>query len=379
MSDVKIRVKRSNQPGVLPGPLALGELAVNIPDKKIFIGNGISNTVLYDGTISILEELEEEIRDLVAATLVAGDNVNIDYDDTNDTITISLSPDIFQRLLGDVLIAGTGITLDYNDTNDTVTINTEVWERSDATLATDVFGIPKDTIIPPGSSAIEILEQILYPFQTGAITSFTINSSTPLEIGQTLNNPLFSWSLSNVSSLQTLTFSWLSNSFSISPIGNRTNYNPGAGTIQGTAPGYSITFTLNGTQTATGYNPTQSTRTITWLSKVYVGRRVGEDSNITNVNQLSSGTSYFVNNTASSTQASGGYVTVPAGSGYVYILVHKDLPDLSAISIEQTAGQLTAFAKVASAQNIANSFDTHQYKVYKSFNELSGQIRLDFT
>lgn len=39
----KIRVKRSIIPGEIPSNLDLGELAVNIPDKRIWIGNPNSN------------------------------------------------------------------------------------------------------------------------------------------------------------------------------------------------------------------------------------------------------------------------------------------------------------------------------------------------
>lgn len=41
----KIRVKRSVIPGELPGSLDVGEVAINIPDKKIYIGDDSGNTV----------------------------------------------------------------------------------------------------------------------------------------------------------------------------------------------------------------------------------------------------------------------------------------------------------------------------------------------
>lgn len=45
----KIRVKRSLVPGEVPSNLELGELAVNIEDKKIYVGNQFGQHVLLTG------------------------------------------------------------------------------------------------------------------------------------------------------------------------------------------------------------------------------------------------------------------------------------------------------------------------------------------
>jgi hypothetical protein len=381
MSDVKIRVKRSNQPGVLPGPLALGELAVNIPDRKIFIGNGLSNSLLYDGTTFSLE-LAEQVRDLLASTLVAGDNVNIDVDDTNDTITISLSPDSFANLLQTSLVAGQGIQLDFNDTNDTVTISApgSIWDRSDATIATDVFGIPAGTLFTPGTDAITILERMLYPFQPATIVSFTMSGSTIVELGQTVTSPSFSWIISNLENANTATLSWsglLTGNNVFNPASNQTNYNPGVASVNSLNPGATLSFTLTVTQDDTAYSNNTSTRTITWRPKIYVGRSTQENFiNITNVSNLTDGTNYFVSGTSPATPSGG--VTVSSGAGFVYILVQSSINDLSTLSIEQTPGQLTAFSKVSNSHTINNGFANSTYKVYKSVNPLTGSVRLDF-
>ena len=51
MSDVTIKIKRSLTPGNTPADLSLGELAVNIPDRKIFIGDNSTDgiTLIVDG------------------------------------------------------------------------------------------------------------------------------------------------------------------------------------------------------------------------------------------------------------------------------------------------------------------------------------------
>lgn len=46
----KIRVKRSLVPGEIPNTLQLGEIAVNIPDRKLYIGNEFKNPVLLNFT-----------------------------------------------------------------------------------------------------------------------------------------------------------------------------------------------------------------------------------------------------------------------------------------------------------------------------------------
>lgn len=45
----KIRVKRSLVPGEVPSTLDLGELAVNIEDQKIYVGNQFGQPVLLTG------------------------------------------------------------------------------------------------------------------------------------------------------------------------------------------------------------------------------------------------------------------------------------------------------------------------------------------
>ena len=51
MSDVTIKIKRSLTPGNVPADLELGELAINIPDKKIYIGDNSTDNIalIVDG------------------------------------------------------------------------------------------------------------------------------------------------------------------------------------------------------------------------------------------------------------------------------------------------------------------------------------------
>lgn len=51
----KIKIKNSVTPGSVPAGLSFGEVAINIPDKKIFVGNAVESTVtVYDPNNHVL-------------------------------------------------------------------------------------------------------------------------------------------------------------------------------------------------------------------------------------------------------------------------------------------------------------------------------------
>lgn len=66
----------------------------------------------------------EEVRDTIAAALVAGNNVSIGVDDAADTITISATtdPEVVRDTIGAALVAGSNVTIAVNDATDTITI-----------------------------------------------------------------------------------------------------------------------------------------------------------------------------------------------------------------------------------------------------------------
>jgi len=80
MANTVLQIKRSTTASTVPsnGSLALGELAVNITDKKMWIGDASNNSVLlldYDAMIG------------GGSTLYSGDGISID---TNDQINLDL-------------------------------------------------------------------------------------------------------------------------------------------------------------------------------------------------------------------------------------------------------------------------------------------------
>ena len=88
-----IKLKRSDTAAVSPTGLAHGEVAVNITDKKIFIGNSTGGTVLLvdgnatggGGTTST-----ETIQDAAASLFTTGTHtgISVSYPDTNNSINL---------------------------------------------------------------------------------------------------------------------------------------------------------------------------------------------------------------------------------------------------------------------------------------------------
>jgi hypothetical protein len=73
-----LRTKRSTTTGVTPTNLELGEMAVNIPDKKIWIGDGTATPALIADYNAMIGG---------GSTLYSGDGISID---TNDQINLDL-------------------------------------------------------------------------------------------------------------------------------------------------------------------------------------------------------------------------------------------------------------------------------------------------
>ncbi len=80
-----------------------------------------------DGINGILADeqhpIAEDVQDIVGNTLVAGNGIGIVYDDVNNTLTISLDTETVQDIIGNTLVAGDGINVVYNDEANTITIS----------------------------------------------------------------------------------------------------------------------------------------------------------------------------------------------------------------------------------------------------------------
>ena len=88
-----IKLKRSETAAATPASLEYGEVAINITDKKVYIGNSSENPVLIvDGN----NTTSEGVQDTAASLLTSGTHTGIivSYPDTNNAINLSIDSSV---------------------------------------------------------------------------------------------------------------------------------------------------------------------------------------------------------------------------------------------------------------------------------------------
>ena len=170
---------------------------------------------------------------------------------------------------GNSVLIGAGIT----------GASAETWTDTRPTLATDVAGIPAGTTFPSGTSAIDVLEQMLYPYQSVSFSSLTVLPSlaSTVEIGTTsaAGNYSTSWTSSGP------TENWIEQSLflrqtspSSTTLASALSITSSPQTISHPAYRFStpttLSFQLTGQQDQ-GSNPS-ITRSHLWKAKVYYGK-----------------------------------------------------------------------------------------------------------
>lgn len=157
-----IKLKRSLTPGSVPGSLEAGELAINIPDKKLFSSNGSSVFNVSGDQYN----LTSATHDLGADIILTVDNVAL----SNDAITF---------------IGGSGIDVTRN-ANGTISIATD---GSDITLGTNTTGNYVETITGgtdinvSGSGSEGAAVTVTLP---GTITANTTGNAAKLATARTI-------------------------------------------------------------------------------------------------------------------------------------------------------------------------------------------------
>lgn len=157
-----IKLKRSLTPGSVPASLQVGELALNIPDKKLFSSNG-SSVFNVSGD---RYDLTSSTHDLGANIVLTVDNVAL----TDDAITF---------------IGGSGIDVSRN-ANGTISIATD---GSDVTLGTnttgnyvaDITGGTDINVSGSGSETASVTIDL-----PGTITANTTGSAAKLSTARTI-------------------------------------------------------------------------------------------------------------------------------------------------------------------------------------------------
>lgn len=169
------------------------------------------------------------------------------------------------------------------------------WNREDSTTASNLEGIPSGSTFEPGTTAIQVLESLLYPYQSVSFSAFDIGISSPREVGNTAPSQAYTATWTG----GTPTENWTAGSISVSrtsptSLGLTSGLNIGDGD-----PGVSLThgpyassvestftFEVSGSQTE-GSNPTK-TDTVKFQYRYYAGRAAAGLASVTGSGELRS-------------------------------------------------------------------------------------------
>jgi len=251
------------------------------------------------------------------------------------------------------------------------------WSRVDATLATDIAGVPAGTTFASGTTAIEILEQILYPYQPVSFSSFSTGLNATYELGQTAGNGAgtVTWATGGPDE------NWVSGSLYIYYSGFASGNlvsggSPTADTASVTYPAFrstniaanTLTLGISGQQDE-GTNPVTRSQTRRWWSRLYWGKSTNPA--LTDPLVLLNGSSNLLESTGSGTAAA---ITTASG-GYFYTFIHDDY-DIS----KMTLGGFDVALQPGYTASVMNThgFST-TYKVYRTTNQLNDALTIIVT
>lgn len=241
----------------------------------------------------------------------------------------------FIKVIDGKIVVNSDVTLNGNLTTGSITntiigdiqdtiaeTNPDVWSKDDA-IPTTIGGIASGTVgqTLDGLTAIQILEKLLYPYQTLSFSGFSVGLpiSQTVEVGTTsAAGPYTStWGFNNGSNLT-------ANSISITGLTSLASSLSGT-TSSVTHPVYSysvptnLTFTISANQTTGG--AVTRTQTYSWRKKIWYGK--SNLSSLENYSDFSSFSSIFTQNLTSVSSAN---YSIPTSSSkeYVYIVIPAD-------------------------------------------------------
>jgi hypothetical protein len=251
------------------------------------------------------------------------------------------------------------------------------WSNTATTTANDIAGIPAGTTLT-NSTALQILEAILYAYQSVSITNFSIaNINSNYEIGEIVGN-----GNRQVTLVASNTANIVANGVTIS---YSTSYGGGSGnllagvqyssfprtaaipSLSSSVVNSSVTFTATIDQT-TGADATSSDTT-RWWSRLYYGKSGSQNTNSFTGNNLAFGGNVLITSTSMPDTT----LNFTDGAGYAYIFVHNNYT-LDYFAIGATVQN--SFTLI-STSSITNSYGaTASYKVYRSNSPLNGSFNL---
>lgn len=264
------------------------------------------------------------------------------------------------------------------------------WSNATPTVATNLPGIPAGTVIPAGETAIQVLNRLLYPYQSVAYSNFSVSGlASAYEIGQSfIASGLATWNSSGPTS------NWVSNSGFITftnPSGFTTTvasqFQPTANSVNIVeVPGFAaptnprvqnaVTFSLGGSQAQGSVSPANLSRS--WFSRMYFGKSTNGNLLTPTFDVTGTGSGALLQTTAA--QGPSNYsAVVGAGAGFFYLFIH-DAYTLSTAEPFQGL-RLGGFALALDPINpiitvqLTNGYGvTANYKRYKSLNSLNDAI-----
>ncbi len=361
-----IRFKRGATAGIVPTGLTYGEPAVNVADQILYVGG-------VDG---------EPIP-------IGGGGAGSQGPTGNGVTGFTV--------IGNILyywyMGPTGATFGELQSAGSIAGGVETtWSNPNPTLATDIDGIPVGTTFDVGTTAIAILERILYPYQSVSFTSLTTSLSSTYELGQTATpSSTISWQTSGP------TGNWVSNSGRLSYSGSllgtgslATNFelydtddNPFQSsqtvsypTLRGTLIDNN-TFTVSVTgQQKSGTPLVSRSSTTRWWSKMYWGKST--DTDLKNPFALVDGITNGLSVNTTAVDAVTLSITTGGSDAYVYLFLH-DYYKLNSIKLdginvslrEPPGGGITTHS-VANARGF-----TADYKIYRSTNQLPSNLQME--
>ena len=211
----------------------------------------------------------------------------------------------------------------YGTQNQNVEIIPDVWTKDD-TIPTTIGGIASGTVgqTLDGLTAIQILEKLLYPYQTLSFSSFSVGLpiSETVEVG-TISAALAytsNWGFNNYSNLT-------ANSISITGLTTLASSLSGT-TSSVTHPVYyfdaptNLTFTIRANQTSGG--DATRTQTYSWRKKIWYGK--SNLDRLANYSDFSSFSSIFTQNLTSVSSANYSFAATPTDDQYAYIIIPAD-------------------------------------------------------
>lgn len=288
----------------------------------------------------------------------------------------------FIKVIDGKIVVNSDVTLNGNLTTGSITntiigdiqdtiaeTNPDVWSKDDA-IPTTIGGIASGTVgqTLDGLTAIQILEKLLYPYQTLSFSSFSVGLpiSQTVEVGTTsAAGPYTSaWGFNNGSNLT-------ANSISISGLTTLASSLSGT-TSPVTHPVYSysaptnLTFTISANQTTGG--PATRTQTYSWRKKIWYGK--SNSTALTQYSDFSSFSSIFTQNLTSVSSANYFFPTTTGDDQYLYIIIPAD----SLYSTFTDAGFESPFQSPVTI-TITNSLGVQlSYKYYRSSNAQIGSV-----